>query len=503
VAKSELRIKYSGLIIFAAKIISVATGTAFILLLTRSLTAPEYGVWSNIFDLTGYFMLFSAFVPFWAVRFVARGKEGATKTAVLASLIVAIASAGIYILLVPLITVSLHISGIYIPFYILASTQMITVYVINALESCLQAEKPQAVGYGLLIEEVCKLSLAYVIIVRFQQVFLGAMLSLVLSASVQTLYYLKLLSKDLRQRIQWSYVGEWLKGSIAIVYNTVGGQLASFIFILLLIYGGTGTALGTGRADYQASATFAAIIGYSSYLAFALYPKLLAENSLKEITASLKTVLMFAFPMVAIAISMSQSLLTVLNISYRAASPVLVLLSIDALISLLSQFYTNVLYGIEKLDEEAKIPLRKLVRSKMFKVLTLPYVQAAITLPTALYVLTRFANGQPVQAALYVATIIMAAHLLMLLLTYLITRGSVSIAVPWTSAGKYLFTSAVTAAILYILPHPTTLALTFATIVAGAAVYAALVLAIDKDARTLLRLILEEIGMGPKATGSS
>jgi hypothetical protein len=306
------------------------------------------------------------------------------------------------------------------------------------------------------------------------------------------------LSEALRQKIQWSYVREWLKGSTALLYNAVGGQLAAFIFILLFIYGGQ-----SSRADYQAAATFAAVIGYSYSLAFALYPKLLAENSLKEITASLKTVLMFALPLTAIFISMSPSLLTVLKISYRAASPVLVLLSIDALISLISLFYTYVLYGVERLDEEAKIPLGKLVRSKMFKVLTLPYVQAAITLPTALYVLSQFANKQPVQAAVYVATIIMTAHAVMLLLTYLIVRTSVRIAVPWRSVGKYVVTSTVTAAILYALPHPRTLTLTFATVVAGAVIYAAMLLAIDRDARTLLHLILQEIGVGAEAKGSS
>jgi O-antigen/teichoic acid export membrane protein len=497
-AKSEIRIRYSGLIIFAAQIISVATGTAFILLLTRSMTTQQYGVWSNIFDLTAYFLIFSGLVPFWATRFVARAKEGATKTALLANFIVAIGLAAIYIPIVPVIMGSLHISETYIPVYVLASTQIITVYMIAVLESCLRAEKPQAIGYGLLIEEVCKLGLAYLFIVEFQQIFLGAMLSLVLSASFEALFYLKLLSKDLGERIQWSYVREWLKGSIAILYNTVGGQLTAFMYILLLIYGGQ-----AGRADFQAAATFAGIIGYSLSLAFALYPKLLAENSLKEITTSLRTVLMFAFPLVAIVISMSQSLLTVLNISYRTASPVLILLSIDALISLISQFYTSVLYGVERLDEEAKIPLGKLIRSKMFKLLTLPYVQAAITLPTALYVLSQFANGQPVQAAVYAATIVMAAHVAMFLLTYLIMRTSVRIAVPWRSVGKYLVTSAVTAAILYALPHPETLALTFATVVAGAVIYAALLLAIDRDARTLLHLILQEIGLGSKTKGSS
>lgn len=493
-SKSELRIQYSGLIIFAAQLISVVTGMAFILLLTRNMTTDQYGVWGNIFDVTGYFLLFSGFIPFWAIRFVARGEEGATKTAFVANLTVAIASAAAYIPLAPLIAASLHITETSV--YVLASAQLVTVYAVNTLESCLRAKKPQAIGYGLLLEEVVKLSLAYLFIVRLQQLFIGAMLSLILSASFQTLFYLKLLSKDLRQKVQWSYVREWLKGSAALVYNAVGGQLANFVLILLIIYG-----TQSGRGDYLAATTFATIIGYSSSLAFALYPKLLAENSLKEITASLKTVLMFALPLVAIIISMSPSLLTVLKISYREAWPVLIVLSIDALISLVSTFYTNVLYGVEKLDEEARIPLRKLVKSKMFKLLTLPYIQAALTLPTTLYILTQFANGQAVRAATYVAIIIMAAHAIMFLLTYLIMGTSVRIVVPWGSIGKYVFASSVTAVILYVVPHPATLALTFITVVVGAAIYAALLLAIDKDARMLVRSILQEIGLVPKAIG--
>jgi hypothetical protein len=61
----------------------------------------------------------------------------------------------------------------------------------------------------------------------------------------------------------------------------------------------------------------------------------------------------------------------------------------------------------------------------------------------------------------------------------------------------------VTATALYLLPHPTTLVATFAIVAAGAAVYATLLLAIDKDARRFVRSILQEIGMVPKATDLS
>lgn len=487
-AKDELRIQYSGLIIFGSQLVSVATGMAFIFLLTRNMTNPEYGIWSNIFDMTSYFLLLAGVVPFWAMRFMARQKEGTAKTAVVTNAILALAMAAIYVPLTPLFTTALHISNSYLPFYFFASGQLVTTYVISAFESCLRAEKPQAIGYGLLIEEVCKVSLAVIFIIGLHEVFLGAMLSLIVSASVQAAYYTRLLSKGFTEGIRWDYMKEWLKGSVVLIYNAVGNQLVAFVFIMLFNYGGQ-----EARADYQAAATFATIIGYSLSVAFALYPKMLAENSLKDVTSSLKTVLMLAFPLAAIVIATSQSLLTVMKVSYRPASNVLVLLAIDALIVILGQFYATVLYGVEKLDEEERIPLRRLVRSKMFGVLSLPYIQAAFTLPTAFVILSVYARGQALQAASYVALINIIGHSLTFGITFLVIRSSAKIGFPWRSVGKYIAASAITGFFLYVLPHPSTLALTFVAVIGGAAMCTLLLLLIDEDARTLAHSIVKEL----------
>jgi hypothetical protein len=452
------------------------------------MTKEEYGVWSNIFDLVGYVMIFGGLFPFWATRFVARGKEGAVKTGFSANLIVALVSIAVYIPLVPIITGRSNISGEYVIMYVIASAQVVNLYLISMLESCIRAQKPQAIGYGLLIEEVCKISLAYLLIVKFEQLFLGAMLSLIFAALFQIIYYIKLEWKDFSARFQWDYVREWLKGSIANLYNSIGTQIAAFALILLFVYGGQ-----AARGDYQAASTFANIIGYSSFLAFALYPRLLAKSSLEDIASSFKTVLMFAIPMAGIALAMSQSLLTVLNVSYSSASPVLFFLVVDALVLLLSQFYTFVLFGVENLDEEAKIPLNKLVRSKIFKAFTLPYIQAAITLPAVYYVLTQFAGSTSVQAAMDVAIINLASHTLTFLVLYAITRRSVKIVVPWRNVTKYVIASVAVATMLYVLPHPTTLTSVFVFVAVGGATCAALILAMDKDARILTGLIWREI----------
>jgi O-antigen/teichoic acid export membrane protein len=490
-AKEEIRLQYSGLIIFAAKLLSVATGMVFNLLLTREdiggITKAQYGVWANVFDLIAYFMLLSGALPFWTTRFVARGKKGAAKTGLVANLILALVSVAIYVPLVPLLTGALATSQ-YMILYFVASAQVINLYAINIMESCLRSVKPHAVGYGLLIEEVVKVSLAYLLIVRYQFGLLGAMLSLIAAVSIQIVYYLRLMWTDLKQRIQWDYVREWLKGSTVNIYNVIGNQIAAFVFIWLFSIGSA-----AARGNYQAAATIANIVGYSSFLAFALYPKLLAKNSLEDVTDSLRMVLMFAIPMAAGAMAISESFLVILDAPYGEAAPILFLLALDALVLTISQFYTFVFWGVEKLDEEAKIPLKQLVKSSIFKVFSLPYIYAMITLPTAYYVLTTFAAGQPVQAAIYVTAINMAARIAMFFVLYAIMRTSVRIVVPWKSIGKYVFASAVMASVLYLLPHSTRIFLTLATAAMGGIVYMVLLLCIDKVARNLAINILREV----------
>jgi len=494
--KDEIRLHYSGFVVFAAQMLSVATGLVFTFLLTRSMTKQEYGIWANVFDVLGYFLLLSGVFPFWTMRFVARQKQGAAKTGFLANLVVSLISASIYVSLAPFVTAAFNISGAYVFVYVIACAQIINTYMILVLESILRAKKPQYIGYGLLIEEGCKIVLAYLLIVWLRQLLLGALLSIILAAAVQVLYYLKLTFKDLRERLQWALAREWLKGSTVNIYNAVGNQLAASTIILLFLYGGQ-----TARGNYQAAATYANIVGYALFLSYALYPKLLGKNSPGYVTSTLKTVLMFAIPMATVVLSLPRSLLTTLNVQYIEATPILLLLAVDGLVILVSQFYSSVVFGIERLDEEAVIPFKKLVGSKIFKVFSLPYIQAAFSLPACFYILTQFAVGHPVLAAVFVAAINLTVHTGALFIQYVMMRGSVRISVPWRSICKYVFASAISAAFFYVLPATGTLLLTLTVVLAGVAIYVSILLAIDKDARHLVRSIWHAIkGMVPHAS---
>jgi hypothetical protein len=439
-------------------------------------------------------LLASAF-PFWSGRFVARGKEGALKTGFVANLIIGLISVGIFIPLVPAIILALNIPRAYLTIYFIASVQIVELYLINALEAGLRAEIPQAIGYGVLIVEVCKIVLAYVLIVEFHEPLLGAIVSLVTAFFIQILYYMKLSSDGLDQKIQWEYLREWLKGSVVSIYYLIGTQIAAILFILLFIFGGA-----TARGDYWAATTISNIISYSTLLSFALYPKLLAENSLEHVPTSLKMVLMFAIPMTAGVLAIPDSFLTILGKEYGEVAPLLSVLAVDSFIATISQFFIWVVFGVEKLDEEAKIPLKQLMKSNIFKVYTLSYIHAAITLPIAYFVLTNFALNQPMPAAMYVAIINMSTRLAMFLVLCVIVYKTIRISIPWKSIAKYVFASTMMALVLFLFPHQEKLSLTLGITAFGLILYFGLLMVIDKETRTLASTIWQEIRfkIGPK-----
>lgn len=467
--------------------LSIATGLAFQLMIGRATTKPEYGLWFNIKDILAYFTLLAAALPFWTMRFVARDKEGAAKTGILANLAISVIATIIYLPLVPLITSSLGISQEYLLLYLIVAIEIIELYFIHALEACLRARAPQTLGYGLLVAEVCKVILGYILIIEFRQPLLGALLSLIVAFTVQIAYYFRLLVQELRQEIRWEYVKEWIKGSVANIYNIVGSQIAAFVFIMLFTYGGS-----EGRSNYGAAGQIASIITYSSFLAFALYPKLLAERNTEDITISLKMVLMFAIPMTAGAIVLSDSYVIIINVIYKDAWPVLVVLAINALVATLSGLFSSVLYGVERVDEKAKISFKELVKSRLFIVFSLPYFHSAITLPTAFYILANHVQN-PLQAALYVSIINSSAGFVMFLVLYTVVRKMVTINIPWKNIRKYVFASAIMAIFLFAIPHPTRLYLTLIVTAIGGIIYLTLLMLIDKETRALVSSMWQEI----------
>ena len=483
----EIRLGYSGLIIFLARLLSVGTGLVFTLMVTRSITAETFGVYGNVSDILTYFTLASSIFPFWATRFVARNHAGSSVTVVLSNLLIAVPSAILYFILLPIVMPLFQVTAGFVIVYVIVSFQMFEIYLQSAFEATLQAKKPQSLGLGIMIFELSKVCLGYALIMWLELGLTGVIVSVILAIFFQLLYYLRLILPTFHEKVNWNYVKEWAKASPFNLYGIVGQRLADSVLIFLFLYGGK-----LARGYYGAALTIAGIVGYSSSIGSALYPRLLSKSQPEDITFSLKLVLMFAMPMAFGAIVMGDSYLTILRTEYDIVRPALTVLSIDMLILCFSSIFGTVVSGAEKLDAEAEIPWKKMIKSNLFLFLTLPYVQAAINLPIA-YFLLNFVVTNAVDAATYVASMILIVDVGLVSIRYLIARKSLLFRVPLKHIIKYICAATTMAVLLYVFPHPTRLTITVALTLIGACVYFVVLSIIDSESKAILKKAIKEL----------
>jgi len=486
VVKREIRLKYSGLVAFASKIISVATGLAFVFMISRSTTDAEYGIFGNISDVQNYFVLLAGIVPFWTTRFVAREHAGAAKTGLVANIVISVVSTSIYLILLPFILPALGVSA-YATVYAVMSIEILELYTLSVLQAILYAKQPQTIGYGILVYEVCKVILGLFLIIQLQLGLLGTVSSMVGAYLIQILFFFKLTAEEISGSFRWAYLKEWLKASPINLYSVVGTIIPSFSLILLFMFS------ETARSYYLAASTIAAVIGYSIYLALGLYPKLLSKTNIADVSTSLKMVLMLAIPMTVGVIMLSDSYIIIQKPNLADGSLVLSVLAMSVLSTSLYWVFDTIVTGTEKIDEKAKIAFRQLLKTRLFQTYTLPYIASAIVIPTTFFVLSPNIAKTPLEATTYVAIITMIANLGTLLCKYIISHKCLAFKFPWKSVAKYVIASIVMATPFFIIPHPTKLSSTLLLTGVGGIVYFVTLAAIDQETRRAMKSIRREV----------
>ena len=99
---------------------------------------------------------------------------------------------------------------------------------------------------------------------------------------------------------------------------------------------------------------------------------------------------MLAIPFATITMVMSISFLTVLNVTYSVAWPVLIALTVDTLVVLIIVILLlHALWAKKPSMLKEKFLFANLSKAKSSKYSTIPYIQAAIALPLTYFVLTR------------------------------------------------------------------------------------------------------------------
>ena len=353
-----IRVTYSGLISFGINLISVITGLVFVLIVTRNLSAEEFGTWGLINGIIIYATVINPIVSYWLTREIARDERTA-KTAIFASSIFTIPAVFIY-LLVGYFTGTQSDADLNI---ILFAVILVPLIIFNETLTAINlGKKPHATSYGQLIFELTKIpaALLFIYFLKFgvDGAILASCLAYLASISTQVFY-----AKDqIRSHFKKEYLLKWIRLFWLPTYRSLPALLhLSDVVIFSII---TGSVVGV--AYYSAARSIGMLVNNVRAFSKGLYPKLLETQKQEFLQENLIKLFYFAFPLTAFSITFAKPGLFALNPIYLEAAPFVIFISIRMFLNTLNRMLFESIIGMEIIDKNPRSTFRDYLKSKLF-----------------------------------------------------------------------------------------------------------------------------------------
>jgi O-antigen/teichoic acid export membrane protein len=355
----RIGIRSTGLVVFGGRAVSAITGLLFIVMATRWLAPGQLGLWEVIIDLVTFSSYPIGIVAYWATRDIARGRL-VGKTA----LVLGVAMSGFGLLayfLFSFVTYS-SLAAPLLPF-LLGSLLVPLSYWSQVTTSIVVGYRPVATGYSLVISELVKIATAYEALYVFRMGIEGIILALLVSYFVNSAVGTYMVRGATTEQLQGSVAKRWIRLSWLPVVSYLPPLLAvADTYIASL---GFGTAIA---GVYQPAFTVASVVGYSSALAYSLYPLLLRGGNQRLPAITIEFSLLFGIPMAVGGVVLAGPILHLFGPKYMPGSLGLSILSVAFLFQAVSLIIDQTLLGTEKVDVSGELGFRSLVRSNLLYV---------------------------------------------------------------------------------------------------------------------------------------
>jgi O-antigen/teichoic acid export membrane protein len=492
---NNVRVTYSGLLNLLVGLSTIATGFAFSLILTRSLTIEEYGTWSLIHVIIGYLLASQAIVTFWTLRDISRGSE-IGNTSILSSFIFSVGLIPVYISFVFLLSEN---SNVIQPSMILALILVPLFLLSRNLSAINSGFQPHVISYTLLVLESTRI-LTVIIFVYFLNLGLdGAIIALFIAQIIRVLFQTYLARSKLRSKLQVDFIKKWVKMSWLTVYALVPELLRNIDLVIYTII----TSSVIGIAFYSVSLTLGKIVSHSEKISEGLYPKLLAGGEHSHIRNTFSLLLLFGLPLVGISIIFSKPGLYALNPIYQDATLIVILLSLKTFFLLQSNIIQKTLFGIENIDVSEKSSPKIFLKSSLFKLPSYRYIKLGIYLIviTTVFLLTKD-NISEIELVTLWALIALVVEIPYLIFMWVLLSRKTSIRFPYGDAIKYLGATIVFMLVFLqtsefiIIYHESIfdfLPSVFLQLIICVLIYFVIVYVIDKKTRKLFSLVINQI----------
>ncbi|MEM0211631.1 MAG: hypothetical protein QXM35_03170 [Candidatus Methanomethylicia archaeon] len=450
-SQRTIRVRYAGTVNFASRLASTFTGLIFVTFISRRLSEEEFGLWSFFGVWLQYFIIPSGFVNYWSIRYMSRGFR-VGKTSLILNSILMFASIFIFLAISNYVLYS-EISLEYLSLIIMVLTLQIPAeYLSSTLDALTTATFPEFIGYGGFIMEIVKLISGFILVVYYRFGLVGALLSYVIAKYIYVLFLFLILRNELNDGFNWSIASKWIKLSWLPAYNMASGYIRSLEtpIISLFIQFSDPSMPFRALAHLKAVNTICSVISYSGLLSFALYPKILSGGSREDVESTLKYVLMFAIPMIAGVIVMSESFLSLLRTEYAVSYQALYLGAIGVLPSLISGIASSAVTGLERVDLLSESNFRDYFKSKLFTYPSISLVLNIIYIITIYIIFNGLSTvGDPTFIVLIWILISFFFNIILCLKFYFDVKSIMGVRFPWSNIIRYVIASMVMFIVLW------------------------------------------------------
>ncbi|MGQ9718701.1 MAG: hypothetical protein ACUVWK_02485 [Nitrososphaerales archaeon] len=485
---SNIRLRYSGLITYGTRIMSIFTGLMFSIIVTRRLTEADFGIWILVGLMVSYVLFPASISNYWITRYIARGVKVA-KTGMIMNLAFAPIAAIVYILASIPIAQSVQSPSIY---FLVAGIQVILYYAISTLESIAQGIRPEVPSYGFFVFEIAKVVLVIWLVLESGRGLIGAILAIAIAQIAQILLLAFKIKDAIIGHFDKELAKKWLKVFWLPIFGAISGILSNFDGLIVPALTGSPIPL----TYFKIPGIISAVITYSGSLAIALYPKLLAGGGRKDVETSIRFVLMFGIPMSVGAFVLAQPLLYLLNPTYADLLWILRVMIPASLIVSLSGIFSTVLVGTEKVELNLNSKFKDFMKSNLFIVPSITYVSSAFYI-LGLVMIVYFSI---VWGFDYIFLVILWSILSLIVTTsstvyrWILARRVMDFKFPFINFLKYFFCSCIMAIVLQLLEINLTYIPTFSVYIIsvlalvgfGAFVYFIMLLTIDREFRSIV-----------------
>ena len=357
----QISVRRTGFVVFSFRILSIFTGLAFLLMMTRTLSTAQFGLWEVVLDLVTFASYPAGWLVYWATRDIARGRM-VGKTALGMNL--ALSAAGIVLYVALSYLTGSRVGQADLTTFMLAIFLVPIAYWNQASNAIVSGYDPIIQGYSTMASEISKLVFAYPLLIVFHVGIDGVIVSLMAANLAQAATSTLLARGALELPFDPDAGRRWVRRawlpSLSSLPYVIG---VADTFIASLVAGGTAT---TGL--YQAAFAVASLAGYSYYLGAALYPLLLRGGAGSEElpTTTLDLSLLFGVPMVVGAAVLAKPILFLLNPHYVDSTTALEILAFAALASALANILDQILMGRETVDADESAGFAHLRNSNLF-----------------------------------------------------------------------------------------------------------------------------------------